>query len=75
MTRKEELELDLLYYKNKIRETQDDIEDFESLMNFNKENLMSSKEKLKDYKNIVKQIREKIKECAEWEIYFLKLKG
>ena len=65
MTRKEELELDLLYYKNKIRETQDDIEDFESLMNFNKENLMSSKEKLKDYKNIVKQIREKIKECAE----------
>ena len=65
MSRKEELELDLLYYKNKIRETQDDIEDFESLMNFNKENLMSSKEKLKDYKNIVKQIREKIKECAE----------
>ena len=65
MTRKEELELDLLYYKNKIRETQDDIEDFESLMNFNKENLMSSKEKLKDYKNIVKQIREQIKECTE----------
>ena len=65
MTRKEELELDLLYYKNKIRETQDDIEDFESLMNFNKENLMSSREKLKGYKNIVKQIREKIRECAE----------
>ena len=61
MTRKEELELDLLYFKNKIRETQDDIDDFESLMNFNKENLMRSRENLKDYKNIVKQIREKIK--------------
>lgn len=65
MSRKEELELDLIYYKNKIRETQDDIDDFESLMNFNKENLMRSREKLKGYKNIVKQIREKIKECAE----------
>ena len=65
MSRKEELELDLIYYKNKIRETQDDIDDFESLMNFNKENLMRSRENLKDYKNIVKQIREKIKECAE----------
>ena len=65
MSRKEELELDLIYYKNKIRETQDDIDDFESLMNFNKENLMRSIEKLKGYKNIVKQIREKIKECEE----------
>ena len=41
MTRKEELELDLLYFKNKIRKTQDNIKEYELLMNFNKEKLMS----------------------------------
>ena len=65
MTRKEELELDLLYYKNKVVETKEVIKKYEALVNFNLENLDNSKEKLKDYKNIVKQIREKIKECAE----------
>ena len=65
MTRKEELELDLLYYKNKVVETKEVIKKYEALVNFNLENLDNSKEKLKDYKNIVKQIREKIKECEE----------
>ena len=65
MTRKEELELDLLYYKNKIVDTKEVIRKYEALVNFNLENLDNSKEKLKDYKNIVKQIREQIKECAE----------
>ena len=65
MTRKEELELDLLYYKNKVVETKEVIKKYEALVNFNLENLDNSKEKLKDYKNIVKQIREQIKECAE----------
>lgn len=63
MTRKEELELDLLYYKNKVVETKEVIKKYEALVNFNLENLDNSKEKLKDYKNIVKQIREQIKEC------------
>ena len=61
MTRKEELELDLLYYKNKVVETKEVIKKYEALVNFNLENLDNSKEKLKDYKNIVKQIREQIK--------------
>ena len=65
MTRKEELELDLLYYKNKVVETKEVIKKYEALVNFNLENLDNSKEKLKDYKNIVKQIREQIKECTE----------
>ena len=63
MTRKEELELDLLYYKNKVVDTKEVIRKYEALVNFNLENLDNSKEKLKDYKNIVKQIREQIKEC------------
>ena len=63
MTRKEELELDLLYYKNKIVDTKEVIKKYEALVNFNLENLDNSKEKLKDYKNVVKQIREQIKEC------------
>ena len=63
MTRKEELELDLLYYKNKIVDTKEVIRKYEALVNFNLENLDNSKENLKDYKNIVKQIREQIKEC------------
>ena len=63
MTRKEELELDLLYYKNKVVETKEVIKKYEALVNFNLENLDNSKEKLKDYKNIVKQIREQVKEC------------
>lgn len=65
MTRKEELELDLLYYKNKIVDTNEVIRQYEALVNFNLENLDNSKENLKDYKNVVKQIREQIKECAE----------
>ena len=65
MTRKEELELDLLYYKNKVVETKEVIRKYEALVNFNLENLDNSKENLKVYKNIVKQIREQIKECAE----------
>ena len=65
MTRKEELELDLLYYKNKIVDTKEVIRKYEALVNFNLENLDNSKENLKVYKNIVKQIREQIKECAE----------
>ena len=63
MTRKEELELDLLYYKNKIVDTKEVIRKYEALVNFNLENLDNSRENLKDYKNIVKQIREQIKEC------------
>ena len=65
MTRKEELELDLLYYKNKVVDTKEVIRKYEALVNFNLENLDNSKENLKVYKNIVKQIREQIKECAE----------
>ena len=65
MTRKEELELDLLYYKNKVVDTKEVIRKYEALVNFNLENLDNSRENLKDYKNIVKQIREQIKECAE----------
>ena len=65
MTRKEELELDLLYYKNKIVDTKEDIRKYEALVNFNLENLDNSRENLKCYKNSVKQIREQIKECAE----------
>ena len=65
MTRKEELELDLLYFKNKIVDTKEVIRKYEALVNFNLENLDNSKENLKCYKNSVKQIREKIKECAE----------
>ena len=65
MTRKEELELDLLYYKNKVVDTTEVIRKYEALVNFNLENLDNSRENLKDYKNLVKQIREKIKECAE----------
>ena len=65
MTRKEELELDLLYYKNKIVDTKEDIRKYEALVNFNLENLDNSKENLKFYKNSVKQIREQIKECTE----------
>ena len=65
MTRKEELELDLLYYKNKVVDTKEVIRKYEALVNFNLENLDNSRENLKDYKNIVKQIRAKIKECAE----------
>ena len=60
----EEDDLFVNIQKTKRKKT-DDIEDFESLMNFNKMKLMSSRENLKDYKNIVKQIREKLKECAE----------
>ena len=63
MTRKEELELDLLYYKNKVVDTKEVIRKYEALVNFNLENLDNSRENLKDYKNIVKQIREQIKEC------------
>ena len=65
MTRKEELELDLLYYKNKIVDTKEVIRKYEALVNFNLENLDNSRENLKVYKNVVKQIREQIKECAE----------
>ena len=65
MTRKEELELDLLYYKNKVVDTKEVIRKYEALVNFNLENLDNSRENLKVYKNIVKQIREQIKECAE----------
>lgn len=65
MRRKEELELDLLYYENKIVDTKEAIRQYEALVNFNLKNLDNSKEILKDYKNVVKQIREKIKECAE----------
>ena len=65
MTRKEELELDLLYYKNKIVDTKEVIRKYEALVNFSLENLDNSRENLRDYKNIVKQIREQIKECAE----------
>ena len=65
MTRKEELELDLLYYKNKVVDTKEVIRKYEALVNFNLQNLDNSKENLKCYKNIVKQIREQIKECAE----------
>ena len=63
MTRKEELELDLLYYKNKIVDTKEVIRKYEALVNFSLENLDNSRENLRDYKNIVKQIREQIKEC------------
>ena len=63
MTRKEELELDLLYYKNKVVDTKEVIRKYEALVNFNLENLDNTKENLKDYKNVVKQIREQIKEC------------
>ena len=63
MTRKEELELALLYYKNKIVDTKEVIRKYEALVNFNLENLDNSRENLRDYKNIVKQIREQIKEC------------
>ena len=63
MTRKEELELDLLYYKNKVVDTKEVIRKYEALVNFNLENLDNSRENLKDYKNIVKQIREQVKEC------------
>lgn len=65
MTRKEELELDLLYYKNKIVDTEEDIRKYEALVNFNFKNLNNSKENLKDYKNIVRHIREMIKENVE----------
>lgn len=65
MTRKEELELDLLYYKNKIVDTEEDIRKYEALVDFNFKNLNNSKESLKDYKNVVKQIRQMIKENVE----------
>ena len=44
MTRKEELELDLLYFKNKIVDTKEVIRKYEALVNFNLENLANSKE-------------------------------
>lgn len=65
MTRKEELELDLLYYKNKIVDIEEDIRKYETLVNSNLEKLDNSKEILRYYKNSVKQTREKIKECVE----------
>lgn len=65
MTRKEELELDLHYYKNKILDAKEEVRKYETLVNSNLEKLDNSKEILRYYKNSVKQTREKIKECEE----------
>ena len=63
MTRKEELEMDLHYYKNKILDAKEEVRKYETLVNSNLENLDNSKEILRYYENVVKQIIEKIKEC------------
>lgn len=60
MTRKEELEMDLHYYKNKILDAKEEVRKYETLVNSNLENLDNSKEILRHYENVVKQIIEKI---------------